>query len=387
MVGGAFIAIITLTAITYSALSLETISQAAETVEIKQTTAVQKATEKFEVSKIQTVNEQFNMTVSNRGDIPVHLTRLWVENTTDSTWPIAKYDLDELILPGYTATNIGQNIGLTSLDTQSYQMKLVSERGNTEKIFSNSVNNDFVYLNLRATPTVILTGFTTTLILEVVNTGTNTLFNLQAQIPAPLPSCSAPCFATEESAVSPTSVASLDPGDVATFEWVYAIDADNTGDSFTFTASLVGGTDTDAAVVTVQAIDFAENTGVSLESQAVASGSGGIVKEILVFHSEQADVPNGGYQIMSFGVDGGSDGTRLASNGTGLPLSPISFMTISGTQAVAIPAGIWNASLYIDSAEDPITTDSRELLTLNITWKTDKEIILITLELAVLEVI
>ena len=111
---------------------MEQITQAAETVEIKQTTNFEKVTEEFEVVSIGTVNEQFNMTVTNSGDIPVHLTRLWVENTTDSTWPISKYDLDVSIPSGGSVKNIGQNIGLSALDSQSYQMKLVSERGNTE---------------------------------------------------------------------------------------------------------------------------------------------------------------------------------------------------------------------------------------------------------------
>jgi len=132
-----FIIIIISTAITYSALSMEQITQAAETVEIKQTTNFEKVTEEFEVVSIGTVNEQFNMTVTNSGDIPVHLTRLWVENTTDSTWPISKYDLDVSIPSGGSVKNIGQNIGLTALDSQSYQMKLVSERGNIEKMFLN----------------------------------------------------------------------------------------------------------------------------------------------------------------------------------------------------------------------------------------------------------
>ena len=358
IVGGVFIVIIISTAIAYSALSMEQISQVAETVEIKQTSDFQKATEEFKVVKIETVDSQFNMTVTNSGDIPVQLTRLWVENTTDSTWPIAKYDLNELISPGYSATNIGQNIGLTALNTQSYEMKLVTERGNTEKMLLNSVGNDSLYLNLRATPTIISTGFSTTLILEVINTGTNNLLNLQAEMDSALPNCSTECFANKVTGPLPLSFDSLDPGDIATFEWVYTIDAPNSGDQFTFTASLVNdAVGSDSVVVTVHPAELAENVSVSLESQAVTSGSL-ISDDMLIFHEEQVNVPNGGYQLMSMSPDAGNDGTRLASNGTGLPLSPISFMTTNGSNSVIVPAGTWNATLWIDSAEDPITTGS-----------------------------
>ena len=125
MIGGVFIVIMITTAITYSAMSMNQITQAAETVETKQTADFQKTTEEFKIVKVDKVNQQFNMTVTNSGDGPVHLTRLWVENTTDSAWPMAKYDLDVAISSGGTATNIGQNIGLMALDTQSYQLKLV----------------------------------------------------------------------------------------------------------------------------------------------------------------------------------------------------------------------------------------------------------------------
>jgi hypothetical protein len=302
--------IIISTAITYTVFSMEQITQATETVEIKQTSDFQKTTEEFEVLKIEKVNEQFNMTVTNNGDIPVHLTRLWVENTTDSTWPISKYDLDVVIPSGYSATNIGQNIGLTSLDTQSYLMKLVSERGNTEKMFLNSVNNDSIYLNLRATPVYVATGFSTTLVLEVINTGSNKLLNLQAEIDSVIESCTVSCFGTYVSGPTPTSFASLNPGDIATFEWVYTLDGETTGDNVTFTASLVNGVDTDTAVVSIQPVEVAENAEVSLESLGITTEAS-IDKSILLFHQEQDDVPNGGYQLMSVDSDGGVDGTRL----------------------------------------------------------------------------
>jgi len=246
---------------------MEQITQAAEIVEIKQTSNFQKATEEFDVLSIGNVNNKFNMTVTNSGDLPVHLTRLWVENTTDSTWPISKYDLDYTIPSGGSVKNIGQNIGLTALDSQSYLLKLVSERGNTEKMFLNSVGDDSLYVNLRATPTLIATGFSATLVLEVINTGTNKLLNLQAEMVSAVTNCTVSCSSTYVSGPTPASFASLAPGDIAIFEWVYTIDGDTSGDNVTFTASLGNGVYTDTAVVTIQTVALAENANVSLETE------------------------------------------------------------------------------------------------------------------------
>jgi len=157
------------------------ITEVAQTVEIKQTIDLQKTTEKFDVVTIANVNNKFNMTVTNRGDIPVHLTRLWVENTTDNSWPVSKYDLDIAIPYGGSVTNIGQNLALTAKDTQSYQIKFVTERGNTQKMFVNSVAADSIYLSLSVTPTIVPTTFSTTILLEVINTGSNQLHQLMKQ--------------------------------------------------------------------------------------------------------------------------------------------------------------------------------------------------------------
>jgi hypothetical protein len=156
------------TTVTYSALSMEQISQSAETIDAKQTANYQKSVEEFDVLSVGNANNKFNMTVSNSGDAPVQLTRLWVENTTDSAWPMAKYDLNYLIPSGGIVTDIGQSIDLMALDSQSYEMNLISEKGNTEKVLLNSVGDESLYLNLRATPTIVSTGFTTTLVLEIL---------------------------------------------------------------------------------------------------------------------------------------------------------------------------------------------------------------------------
>ena len=122
--------IVITTAITYTSFSMNQMTQLAETIGIKQTQSFEATTEEFQLVKVRTDNNRFNMTVQNTGDIPVHLNRLWIENTTDSSFPISKFDLDVSIPPGGTVQNIGQNIDLTALDTQSYYAQLITTRGN-----------------------------------------------------------------------------------------------------------------------------------------------------------------------------------------------------------------------------------------------------------------
>jgi len=194
------------------------LTQAAQTVEIKQTADFEKTTEEFVVTKIRNDNNEFNMTISNSGDIPVKLTRLWVENTTDSSWPTSKFNLNVPISSGGSVMNIGQGLGLVALDTQSYKIKLVTERGNTQQVFVNSVGSESLYLNLRATPTLIPTGFSSKIALEVVNTGTQTLLNLQPELDSVVPNCNISCSANLLTGPTPTSFDSLKPGNIAILE-------------------------------------------------------------------------------------------------------------------------------------------------------------------------
>jgi len=272
---------------------------------------------------------------------------LWVENTTDSAWPSSKFDINTAVAPGATITNVGQNIDLTVLSTQSYITKLVTERGSSQKLFLNSVGEESLYLKLHAAPTVVARGFTTTLILEVINIGTSQLLNLQAEMDSVVTSCGATCSYVQVSGPDPATFSSLNPGDVATFEWIYSLTGDN-GDQFTFTASLVNGIDTDSTTVSVQAVQSAENSDVSLTTPNLNISP--IDESILVFHQETFNVPtstppNITYQMYSASPDGGTDGTLVQLDTVLLS----SFFTKNGTDTITIPAGKWNASLYLQS--------------------------------------
>jgi len=338
------------TSITYTAVSMNQVGVLAETVANKQVTDYEQFTEEYGIVKISIDNQQFNMTVKNTGDIPVHLNRLWVENTTTaSTWLPGKFELDLDIGSGQTVTNIGQNIGLTALDTQSYMMSLISERGNAEKIFLNSVGEESLYLQLHAFPTTVSDGFTTTLILEVVNNGTTKLLNLKPD-PIPTPStatCVGICSVKLVSGPTPSSIPSLDPGNTAQFEWVYTINGDTTNDPQTFLANLQNGIDTASAIVSVKTVAVAENANISI----ISGGLGEqliLGRDILIFHQETTTIDSGtAYQMYSGAADGGIAGKIIV-----LDTTTPHFVTNNGSSTITVPAGDWEIAMMLRS--DPV---------------------------------
>jgi len=346
VVGTVFFVIVAASIITYVSYSMDLIDNLAESIGSKQSRDYERQTEEFQVVKVGVVNNKFNFTLQNTGNIPLNVTRLWVTNTTDSTWPVSKFDLNTVVAPGATATNVGQNINLISLNTQSYYMKLVTERGNSQKMFLNSVGEP-IYLQLRATPSTVATSFTSSIILEVINTGTNQLLNLQPEIDnIDVTGCTT-CQVTLVSGPNPPILDSLNPGDFATFEYEYSFTGED-NDPINFTASLVNGVDEDWAVVTVQIVETAENADVSIKSGGVEDDAA-IDDDILLFHMEQINVPSPGYQMMSSDVDGGGTGLQISFDTAGIT----SFFTNNGSNNIIVPAGNWNASLWLRSAELP----------------------------------
>lgn len=338
--------IIMTTAITYTTFSMNQVTQLAESVETKQVTDFERTAEKFEVVKVRTDNNQFNMTVKNTGSAPVHLTRLWVENSTDSDWPISKYDLDISIPPGGSVKNIGQNIGLTALDTQSYQTQLITERGNSKEMFLNSVGDSSLFMRLTATPSVMPTTFHSTITLEIINTGTTQLLNLQPDMISVVPSTCTGCVYVEEQDAIPSSFDSLSPGDTAIFEWIYSFSGEN-GDQLDFVAGLVNSDYTDSVSVTLQTIESALNANVAIES----GGLGDQVlidDDILLFHLENDATPSGEYQMWSGIGDGGNDGLRIQLDQT-IP----HIMTNNGSSPITIPAGQWDIAMMLNSEPVP----------------------------------
>ena len=301
--------------------------------------------EGFEVVKASLTNSKFNITVQNTGNIPINITRLWIKNTTATNW-VYKYDLNAQVSPGGTTKNIGYNLPLTAKVDKSYDVKLITQRGNVNEFLINSPYSNPLDLRLYAVPTTVPDGYTTTLILTVTNnmSSKNTLLNIT---PITDLSESGIASAVKISGPIPSSYESLKSGDTASFRYTYTMSG-TTGDSKTFTGSLVNGFpgNTDSADITLQDIAFSIQSGSSLESQGLSTNV--VPPNVLVFHQESTDALS---QHQMF--------AGAAENPTTWDTSSTQswiFYTRNDTLSdVNVDAGKWNATLRMISKSIPDT--------------------------------
>jgi len=349
VVGATFFVIAAATIITYVSYSMDLLDTYAQNVITKQTTDLDRINEKFEITQVAIDNNKFNITVKNNGNVPLTLSRLWIEDldVIDST---TRNQITETISPGQIKYNIGQSINYIASDSTPYELKLVSERGTNEEYFVNSVDQEPLYMQLSATPTLVPNGFTTTVTFQVVNniSTSNILLNLQ-----PIIATSGSASAILESGPTPSSYESLAKGDVATFRWVYNISGDD-DDSITFNATLANAIQGNFVQTTtkIKNPEFSEQSENAYSSDtAQISGVFGfnfLPSNILILHAETLGTPNGDYQMYSADSDGGNDGLRIELDQT----NP-SFSTAPTGDAVTIPAGNWVTSLRIQSEAMP----------------------------------
>ncbi|MHA7733890.1 LamG-like jellyroll fold domain-containing protein [Nitrosopumilus sp. S6] len=339
VVGGVFFLIVIMTAASYLTYSMGLFDTFSQTVFVIDQEREDRQKETFEISNILIENKKFNLTVENTGELPIKLSRLWVENTT-GTDQVYKYDLDYVVSTGSTITNIGQNLGLTALDSQTYKMKLVTDRGSTKEFLVNSANESLL-LQLFALPEEVPTDFKTTLLLSVTNNATKNIIltNLQPTLNAVSLGATA---VLEGSIPEPHPV--LEPGNTAFFEWHYRLTGED-GQKVRFDASLENGIPGNivSKEVEIQKISFAEQSTNALQSSLLSPGSS-IGKDILIFHTETLDALDGRQMWSSLPEDNLGEVIDLRQS------NAVFYTNYDGNVTVNIPDGNWNSTLrYISS--------------------------------------
>jgi hypothetical protein len=220
--------------------------------------------EKFQVSSTSIAKNKFNITVTNTGSLPINFTKIWVQNTTDTDWVRSYVPVNGFVGPGSTLKNIGQNIPLYAKSTQSYNIKLITSRGNTQQFNVNSVGSTPLNIQLYAFPSTVSSGFTTQIVMIVTNNSTGTLVNLTptaSASPITDPSCIL-------GSASPQKYSTLLPGGTAVFTW--SLTASGSANKIcTVTASLQNGfpnqsvqTQVTITQVTLASTTYAQNAGV-----------------------------------------------------------------------------------------------------------------------------
>src|SRR4029077_10372961 len=132
-------------------------------------------------------NNKFNVTVINTGNLPINITRMWVQNysVADS---VNYYIINKLVSPGASLINIGQSIPLTvnSASNGYYNIKLITTRGNSLQFNMGSPGVKPLYMQLTIVPQIV-TGTipkNATILYLVTNNSTtnNLLTNIQPNL-------------------------------------------------------------------------------------------------------------------------------------------------------------------------------------------------------------
>jgi len=338
VVGAAFFLIAIITAASYLTSSMNLFENFSENVFAVDQERENRKKESFDISRLTIENNKVNLDIHNSGDIPIFLARLWVENVTGVD-QVYKFNLNQTVTPGHTVEDILQSLPFTALDTESYKMKLVTDRGLTKE-FSVNASTDPLYLQLFVLPEEVPTNFKSTILLSVTNNSTqNTIYtNIQpilnvvslgalADLEGPFP--------------DPHPV--LEKGNTAIFEWAYRITGDD-GDKVRFEASVLNGVPGNIVTkeVEVQIVEFAEQSGSSLESSFLTSASS--PENVLFFHKETFDALGERQMWSSSPEDNIGEVIDFSST------NAIFYTNTDGNVTVNIPDGNWNATLrYISS--------------------------------------
>jgi hypothetical protein len=330
-----FLVIVLSSTVGYFTYGVNLIEELNDQVFMKTIEMQDKSRENFEITSARIDDGQFNFTIHNTGEIPINFTRVWVNNVTDSTWPLQNFTLNKIATPQETITNVGQGISLQALESQAYSIKLITQRGLGKEFSINSPSQEPLDLQLIALPETVSDGFRTTLLLTVTNNMTKSNMLLNVKPIMATPQVTGTASYTLISDATPNEKLTLDKGDSAYFTWIYEISG-TLDDTVVFTVNLQNGFPQNSASSTVRIND------VLLAQQSLTPP---LSKDLLIFHGETSNTPSGEYQMYPGDPD-------IAGITISVETDDPKFFTNNGT-AVNVSPGNWNASLVYHSAPYP----------------------------------
>ena len=238
VIGMIFLVVVLTSVIGYFTYGIDLIERVNDEVIIKGVQSIDKSKETFEIVNMGITDGKFDLTVKNTGQLPIHFTRLWVNNVTDSSWPLQNFTLNKVASPGEILYDVGQNLNLYALESQSYDLRLITERGNLFNIQLTSPQDETLEMTLFSTQKSVFTGQDVTIWFGVTNNVTDgsVLQLITPQIEDP-PDTTGSAIATYKEGPTPSSKESLSHGDTSFFKWVYTITGSNE-DTVTFNATV-----------------------------------------------------------------------------------------------------------------------------------------------------
>jgi hypothetical protein len=362
VVGAVFLIAIVIGALSYITYSLEIMGDFSEALITEESRLKDKQRESFEITSIDiTTANKLDGVIKNTGEIPVEIKTLYIDEQGVND-VIQKFTLDTQIAQGNTA-NLIDVVDFTMDPTKGYNMKIVTSRGEVNSFYVNSASQENIHIQLLAIPETLVTNFDATIIMTVVNnmSNSNILVNLTPE--DPIPTCASPdCILV--SGPDPSSYDVLKSGDIALFKWSYKLSGLK-GDTFTFTGAVQNGNpgNDDSQTVTIDVPEYAESSGVALES--LGFGQTDTIDNLFILHEETFGIPaTWNYQLTPLVPD--SLGTSETFNSVD---DEWKFMSSNVTATDAhFPAGVWNASLryYSDHLPSGMTGLADDI------WKNNK---------------
>lgn len=236
VVGMVFAIIALTTTITYISYSMGILNNYNQSVLVKNQQLTDVDKEKFQISSVTVPNGKLNITVADTGSLPIQFTKVWIQNTSATDQVYSYVPTHNFVSPGGILTNIGQSMTLINA-ADSYNVKVVTSRGNTQQFTINSPNTSPLNLQLLAMPPTIPTGFKTQLMMIVTNNSTGTLINVSPQTPTLVSHNATSC---NLGVVSPTKINTLPQGETTVFSWPVTV-IGNGNTYCTFQAQLQNG--------------------------------------------------------------------------------------------------------------------------------------------------
>jgi len=251
VVGMIFALIALATSVGYITYSMNILDQFNQTVIAKNQQTIDNGKENFQLYTTTIKNNKFNVTVINTGNLPINITRMWVQNysVADS---VNYYTINKLVSPGASLINIGQSIPLTVNPASNgyYNIKLITTRGNSLQFNMGSAGVKPLYMQMILSPVQITqSGQNVTMLYLVTNNSTsnNLLTNIQPNVPSS--TCSAGTFTLGNGPI-PAQYPTLPSGSTAIFKWYFTFTGIS-GNKCYITVSLKNGIASNFAYETV----------------------------------------------------------------------------------------------------------------------------------------
>ena len=250
IVGAVFFVVAISSVAAYVSISMNSLDDLAQSIIVKDAQSIDRLKEDIEITTVTlTDTNKFNMTVFNKGPISTKLTRLWVTDQSSNPITHQKEDLNVLINPGEQKQNIATNLSITANPTDSYTLKVVTERGNTASfvLYTDISTQIDLIVPAQVLPKAKI------YVIEIITNNSTTLSTI-ANITGIMKN---DATLTPTETPTPTYKLGFDKDEMATFTWTFV--APSSDGLVKFNASYVGAP-SGAYVEKIVEVESLENT-------------------------------------------------------------------------------------------------------------------------------